>query len=58
MVEKAQVLLITLAMALFYPSVPLNHDSVTVSQHVPYKDPETEAAKWNPDIINFMFFLR
>lgn len=32
-------------MALFYSTVPLSHDSATVSLHVEYKDPESEAAK-------------
>lgn len=31
--KKAQVLLIALAMALFYLSVPVSNNSVTVSQH-------------------------
>ncbi len=41
-------------MVLSYPSVPASHDSVTVSLHAQYQDPETEAAKWNPAIINFI----
>ncbi len=28
--------------------VPVSHDSVAVSQHAQYQDPEAEAAKWNP----------
>ncbi len=56
-VGKAQVLLITLTMALFCSSVPVSHDSVTVGQHARYQDPETEAAKWNPAIINFIIYL-
>ena len=27
-----------------------------VSQHVQYKDPETEVAKWNTAIINFIIY--
>ncbi len=41
-------------MALFYSSVPESHDTVTVSQHVQYQDPEAEAAKWNSAIIHFI----
>ncbi len=41
-------------MAPFYSSVPVSHDSVTVSQHAQYQDPETEAAKWNSAIINYI----
>ncbi len=48
---KTQVLLTTLMMALFYSSVLVSHDSVTVSQHAQYQDPETEAAKWNSVFI-------
>ncbi len=36
---------------LFYSSVPVSHDNVTVSQHEQQQDPETETAKWNSDII-------
>ncbi len=39
-VGKAQVLLITLMVAPFYSSVPVSHDSVTVSRHAQYQDPE------------------
>lgn len=46
-VGKVQLLQITLTMALFSSSVSINHDSVTVSKHEQYQDPETEAAKWN-----------
>ncbi len=53
---KAQVLVITLAMALLYSSVPLCHDSVTVNQHAQCYDPETEAAKWNSAIIHFIIY--
>ena len=55
-VGKAQVLLITLTMALFCSSVPVSHDSVTVSQHTQYQDPETEAAKWNSAIVSFIIY--
>ncbi len=47
------MLLITLQMALFYSSVPVSHDSVTVSRQAQHQDPETEAAEWNPAIIHF-----
>ncbi len=56
MVGKAQVFLITLTMAVFYLSVPVSQDSVTVSQHEQYQDPETEAAKWNSAIIHFIIY--
>ena len=49
MAGKAQVLLLTLTMASLYSSE--SHDSVTVSQHAQYQDPETKAAKWN-SVIN------
>lgn len=42
-------------MALFYSSVPVSHDSVTVSQHAQYYDPDTEAAKENSAIINLIW---
>ncbi len=41
-------------MAPFY--VPVSHDSVAVSQHVQYQDPETEAAKLNSAIIKCLFY--
>ncbi len=53
---KAQVSLIILTMAPFYSSVPVCHDSVTVSQYARYKDPETEAAKWNSAVIHFIIY--
>lgn len=28
------------------------YDSVTVSQHSQYQDPQSEASKWNPAIID------
>ncbi len=37
-VVKVQMLLITLQMAPFRPSVPVSHDSVIVSQHAQYQD--------------------
>lgn len=37
-------------------SVPVNHDNMTVSQHVQYQDHETEADKWNSAIIHFLFY--
>lgn len=43
-------------MAQFYSSVPVNHNSVTVSQPAQYPDPETDAAKWNSVIINFTIY--
>ncbi len=43
-------------MALFYSSVSVSHDGVTVSQHAQYQDPETEAAKWNSAIIDFIIY--
>lgn len=41
-------------MILSYSSVPGSHDSVTVSQHEQYPDPETQAAKSNSAIIHFI----
>ncbi len=41
-------------MALFYRSVPVGHDSVTVSRHAQYQDSETEAAKWDSAITHFI----
>ena len=43
-------------MALFHSSVPVSHDSVTVSQRAQYQDPETEATKWNSAVINFIIY--
>ncbi len=43
-------------MVQFYSSVPVSHDSVTVSKHVQYQNPETEAAKWNAAIIHFIIY--
>lgn len=51
-VEKAEVLLITPTIALFYSSAPVSNDSVTVIQHAQYQDTEVEAAKWNSAIVN------
>lgn len=56
MVAKAQVLLITLKMAQFYSSVPISHDSATVSQHTQHRDPETAADKWDSAIIKCILF--
>ncbi len=53
---KAQVLLMTLTMALFYSSVPVMHDSVTVSQHAQHQDRKTWATKWNSAIIHFIIY--
>ncbi len=44
-------------MALFYLSVPVSHDSVTVSQHAQYEDPETEAAKIKSAINKFIIYI-
>ncbi len=41
-------------MAPFYSSVPVSGDSVTVSQHAQYLDPQTDAAKWNSAVINLI----
>ncbi len=57
MVGKAQVPLIALTMTLFYSSVPASHDGVSISQHAQHKDPDTEAAKWNSAIINFIIYI-
>ena len=51
MILKEQVLLI-LMMALFYLSVPVSRDSVTVSQHAQHQHPEAEASTW--DSANIM----
>ena len=44
-------------MALFFSSVPLSRDSVTVSCHAQYQDPENEAAKWNSAVINYIIYI-
>ncbi len=41
-------------MAQFSSSVPVSPDSVTASQHKQYQDSETEEAKWNSAIINYI----
>lgn len=41
------LLLITLASALSYESVPVSDGRVTASQHEQYRNQETEAAEWN-----------
>ena len=38
----------------FCPSILVNHDSVTVSHHAQYQDPETKAAKWNLNFIHLV----
>ena len=43
-------------MAPVYSSVPVSHDRVTVSLHAEYQVSETEAAKWNLAIINFIIY--
>ena len=53
---KAHALLLTLKTALFYSSVPVSDDNVTVRAHAQYQHPETEAAKWISD-INFTIYL-
>lgn len=35
-------------------NVPVNHHSVTVNQHTPYKDAENKPAKWKSAIIHFI----
>ena len=45
------MLLITVTIVPLYSSVPVRHDSVTVSQHVHYEAPETEAAQLSSAII-------
>ena len=47
----------TLPVSLFYLSVSKSHGSETVSQHAPYQDPETKAAKWNPAIVNSIIHI-
>lgn len=34
--------------------VPVNHDSVAVSQHGQFQDPETDAAKWYSAVIHLL----
>ncbi len=44
-------------MALFCSSAPVSHDSVSNHHdllHAKYQDPETEAAKWNSAIVDFI----
>lgn len=43
-------------MTLLYSSVPVSHDSVTVSQHEQHQDPEIEAVKWDSAIIYFLIY--
>ena len=33
---------------------PVSLDSITVSQHAQYQSPETEGAKWNSAMFNFI----
>lgn len=51
--KTTQLLPKTLTVSLSYSSVPVRHEGVTASQHVQYKEPETDAAKWN-STINFI----
>lgn len=44
-------------MALFYSSVPVSHDSVTVSPRA-QQDPAAKAAKWNSATIHFIIGIR
>lgn len=37
--------------ALFYSSVQVSHDSVTMSQHAQNQEPEPEEAKWSSAVI-------
>lgn len=46
----------TLVMAQLYSSVPVNRDSVTMSQHEQCQDPEPEAAKWYSAITQFSIY--
>ena len=40
-----------------FSSVPVSHDdSVRVSQHAQYQEPETEATEWNSAIIYFTIY--
>lgn len=55
-IRKVKVLLITLTMVPLNPSVPVSHDSMTVSQHERYQDPEIGAAKWNSAIVNCVIY--
>lgn len=59
-VVEAQVLLITLMMALFYLNISVSHDGVTVSQSVPTDtnpDPEIKAAKFILLTLTRVLFL-
>lgn len=44
-IVEAQLLLMTLTLALLYSCVPVSPDSGTVSQHAEYHDHQTEAAE-------------
>ncbi len=52
---KAPVSLITFTVLLFSSNIPVSHDRVTVSQRA-HQDPETQAAKWNSAIVNFIIY--
>lgn len=52
--QNLQIFLTALRMALFHFRVPVGHGSLTLSQHAQSQDPETKAAKWNSDLINFI----
>lgn len=39
---------------MFFSGIPVGYDSVKVSQHEQYHDPETEAVKWNSAVIQFI----
>ena len=41
-------------MVLFYSSVSVSNDRVTVNQHVERQDPETEAATWITAFLNLI----
>lgn len=54
-VRKAQVLLITLMMAVFSSRVPTDHDTVTVRRHAHSQDHENEASKWSSATVDFYY---
>ena len=57
-VGKAQMLPTTWLVAQFYSSATVSHGRVTVSRHVRYQDPGTQAAKWNSAIVHFIMSNR
>ncbi len=52
--DFSQLFLVTLPPLFF--CVPMNHDTMTVSQYAQYQNPQTEAAQCNEAIINLIIY--